>query len=75
MTRLRLSARAEIIKPDARASHDGATFDAYCRSDRAMFCFSAQKNVKIASGRLLHTPTFEIVIPGSASIANESAIR
>jgi hypothetical protein len=29
-----------------------------------MFCFSAQKNVKIASGRLLHTPTFEIVVPG-----------
>jgi len=42
-------ARAEILKPDARASHDGVTLDAYSRSDRVTFCFSARENVKIAS--------------------------
>src|ERR1700737_1530908 len=40
---------AETLKPDARASHDGVTLDAYSRSDRVTFCFSARENVKIAS--------------------------
>lgn len=42
--------RAEIrAAPDVHAQHDGVTLDAYSGNDRVTFCFSAEKDVKIAS--------------------------
>jgi hypothetical protein len=42
--------RAEIrVAPAVHAQHDGVTLDAYSGNDRVTFCFSAEKDVKIAS--------------------------
>jgi hypothetical protein len=37
------------IAADVHAQHDGVTLDAYSGNDRVTFCFSAEKDVKIAS--------------------------
>jgi hypothetical protein len=42
--------RAETATaPDAHAQHDGVRLDAYSRNGQVTFCFSAEKDVKIAS--------------------------
>lgn len=44
-----LDAGAAEAMPDVHAQQDGVTLDAYTRDDRIVFCFSAEKNVKVAS--------------------------
>jgi hypothetical protein len=42
--------RAEVgIASDVRAQHDGVTLNAYSGNGQITFCFSAEKDVKIAS--------------------------
>jgi hypothetical protein len=41
--------QASDITPDVHASHDGVTLDAYARDGRIIFCFNAEKQMKIAS--------------------------
>jgi hypothetical protein len=43
-----LAAGSEVAA-DVHAAHDGVTLDAYLRDGRIVFCFNAEKDVKIAS--------------------------
>jgi hypothetical protein len=43
-----LRAESEIA-PDVHAARDGVSLDAYARDGRIVFCFNAEKDVKIAS--------------------------
>ena len=63
---------AEVgIAPDTHAQHDGVILDAYCGNGQIIFCFNAEKDVKIASeyGVQFKVPR------GQAKLWNESLPR
>jgi hypothetical protein len=60
---------AEVrIAPDAHAKHDGVILDTYSGNGQITFCFSAEKDVKIASE---YGVQFKVPL-GQAKLWNES---